>query len=228
MKRRGTYRRRRRLSGGVTFKNKPDVREYAIPDFSNLFNSTNEREINENIVAYYNERLPFSNLISSKGQTKKYETRRIRNARDYFASQGMPQAEINARMAAYKQRVSRLVNLEKHLSNLRNSTNNFNNYKNINIPAALVKGKNLVHPETAPGISKYSPENVELVKGIMQRKANNELSASSFGHIYDMINVTNNNTDETIRNKFLNIIKNDTEEPYKTYLTRRIYQYHRD
>ncbi len=226
---------RKRRGGGVTFKKRRlrKTRMYEIPNSSNLTNGTNARPVTENVENYYSERLPFSNLIPSRGQTVKGETRHMRNARAYFAAQGMPQEEINARMQHHKYRVNRLAELQKHLSNVYNAkiitTNNnkINNvkYSTLNVPTTLNSSSAYLHPNTAPALANYSSENIEIGKTLMQRRANDEFAASLFGSLYKDLPIENDNTNNTIRHRFLNLI-DDGPDDYKNYLRRRIYQYH--
>jgi hypothetical protein len=170
MKRRGTYRRRRRLSGGVTFRNGRNEREYEIPDFSNLFNGSNERPINEEVISYYNNRLPFNSLISSKGQTNSRETRAVKEARNYYAARGYPPQVINAMIREYKKRVNNLTRLRTHVANVREAHNNIINYSTMNVPIAVMEHENRLQPETLAEIGHYSPANITSCKGCYAKR----------------------------------------------------------
>ncbi len=224
MKRNNT--RKTRQEREIHFSDNNNIREYAIPNFSNLFNTTNNRNINEGIALYYNERLPFSNLISSKGQTIKGETKHTKNARKFFANQKMPQEEINRRIGLHKKRVNHLTKLQRYMHNLQ-AANNFGNFKNLNVPAILARAKNSMDPETVAALAEYTPQNINIVKGLMQQRNNNSISAAVFGNYYNKLQINNNNTNANIRAKFMNLIKNEPE-PFKSYGTRRIRQYHRN
>jgi hypothetical protein len=219
-------RKTRRRRGGVTFKNEREVREYEIPEFSNLFNSNNEREINEGVVSYYNGRLPFNSLISSKGQTNSRETKRVREARNYYAARGYQPQVINAMIRNHKGRINNLTRLRTHVANVREAHNDIINYSTMNVPIAVMEHENRLQPETLREIGKYGSANINHVKGIMQKGYNDEISAAAFGEIYNMLPINNNDTNATIRGKLMNLIRNMPPGSDRNYYVRRIHQYH--
>jgi hypothetical protein len=220
-------RKTRRRRGGVTFKSENNkIQTYEIPELSNLLNNSNKRKINEGVESYYSNRLPFNSLIPSRGQTTKRETRAIREARNYYAAHEYPPAVIDRMINAHKGRVNYLTKLRAPLANIRESQNNLVNYRNINIPVAVMEHENILHPNTLRAIGNYSPENIKIVKDIMQRGYNQEILAAAFGHIYDSLEINNNDTNATIRAKFMNAISNTPPGPDRNYLVNRIHQYH--